>query len=176
MPLFLSWHGTASVNECGMKAVTLMWKNRRTIQRNGHDLCQHWIQITTEHFSSGQDSNRGTAKHKTHAPTWANISITAQLTPRHRVLPEKLTGPQLVKKFPAFYGTHMFITVSTTVLHLSLPWASSRYLRSTVTLTSHLLLGLPSGLFPSDLTTKTVYAPLVCPNNAQLVQCLSCPM
>jgi hypothetical protein len=25
-------------------------------------------------------------------------------TPWSRVLPEKLTGPQLVKKFPAFYG------------------------------------------------------------------------
>ena len=26
------------------------------------------------------------------------------LTPWVRVLPEKLTGPQSVKKFPAFYG------------------------------------------------------------------------
>ena len=31
------------------------------------------------------------------------------LTPRCRVLLEKLTGLQLVKKFPAFYGTRRFI-------------------------------------------------------------------
>jgi hypothetical protein len=43
-----------------------------------------------------------------------------QLTPWSRVLLEKLTGPQLVKKFPAFYGTRRFITTFTTVRHLSL--------------------------------------------------------
>ena len=29
--------------------------------------------------------------------------VTYKLTPWTRVLPEKLTGPQLLKKFPAFY-------------------------------------------------------------------------
>ena len=29
------------------------------------------------------------------------------------VLPENLKGPQLVKKFPAFYGTRKFITAFT---------------------------------------------------------------
>jgi hypothetical protein len=175
MPLFISWHRTTSANECGMKDVILTWKYWRAIRRNGHDLCQHSTQTTEEHEGSGQDSKRGPLKHKSHTPPWANMSITVQITPRHRVLPEKLTCPQLVKKFPTFYGTQKFITVSTTALHLSLPWASSRYLRSTVILTSHLLLGLPSGLFPSDLPTKTLYAPLVCPNNSQLVDCTSCP-
>jgi hypothetical protein len=33
-----------------------------------------------------------------------NLEIS-KLTPYSRVLIEKLTGPQLVKKFPAFYGT-----------------------------------------------------------------------
>jgi len=36
--------------------------------------------------------------------------ITYLLTPWSRVLLEKLTGFQLVKKFPAFYGTRKFIT------------------------------------------------------------------
>ena len=36
-------------------------------------------------------------------------SLTHSLTPRSRVLLEKLTGLQLVKKFPAFYGTRRFI-------------------------------------------------------------------
>jgi hypothetical protein len=42
------------------------------------------------------------------------------LTPRSRVLVEKLTGSQLVKKFPAFYGTRRFITTFTSARHLSL--------------------------------------------------------
>ena len=46
-------------------------------------------------------------------------------TPWSRILLEKLTGSQLVKKFPAFYGTRKFITVFTSARHLSLPWASS---------------------------------------------------
>jgi len=37
-----------------------------------------------------------------------------------RVIPEKLTGPQLAKKFPAFYGTQKFITAFTGARHLSL--------------------------------------------------------
>jgi len=36
----------------------------------------------------------------------------------NRALLEKLTGPQLVKKFPAFYGTRKFITAFTRALHL----------------------------------------------------------
>ena len=42
-----------------------------------------------------------------------------------RVLLEKLTGSQLVKKFPAFYGTPRFISAFTNARHLSLSWASS---------------------------------------------------
>ena len=46
------------------------------------------------------------------------------LTPWCRVLLEKLTGLQLVKKYPAFHGTRKFITALTSVRHLSLFWAS----------------------------------------------------
>jgi len=42
------------------------------------------------------------------------------LTPWNRVLLEKLTGSQLVKKFLAFYGTRKFITAFTSARHLSL--------------------------------------------------------
>jgi hypothetical protein len=42
------------------------------------------------------------------------------ITPWSRVLLEKLIGPQLVKKFPAFYGTRRFITAFTRAHHLSL--------------------------------------------------------
>jgi hypothetical protein len=38
----------------------------------------------------------------------------------NRVLLEELTVSQLVKKFPAFYGTAKFITAFTIARHLSL--------------------------------------------------------
>jgi hypothetical protein len=46
------------------------------------------------------------------------------LTPWSRVPLEKLTGLQLVKKFPAFYGTRMFLTALTSARHVSLSWSS----------------------------------------------------
>ena len=42
-----------------------------------------------------------------------------KLTPWSRVLSEKLTDPQLVKKFLAFYGTRRFITPFTKARHFS---------------------------------------------------------
>jgi hypothetical protein len=42
------------------------------------------------------------------------------LTPRSRVLLEKLKRPKLLKRYPAFYGTRRFITAFTTARHLSL--------------------------------------------------------
>jgi hypothetical protein len=48
------------------------------------------------------------------------ISNPLKLTPWSRVLPEKLTRPKLLKKFPAFYGTQSFITAFTRARHLSL--------------------------------------------------------
>jgi hypothetical protein len=46
------------------------------------------------------------------------------LTPWSRVPLEKLTGFQLVKKFPAFCGTRRFITAFTSARHLSPSWDS----------------------------------------------------
>jgi hypothetical protein len=52
------------------------------------------------------------------------FKYTYLLTPWSRVLLEKLTGLQLVKKFPAFYGTRRFITALTSLRHPSLSWAN----------------------------------------------------
>jgi hypothetical protein len=94
-----------------------------------------------------------------HAPSSINYSgassrTTYLLTPWCRVLLEKLTGLQLVKKFPAFHGTRRFIAALTTLCHPSLFWASpiqSIYphptsWRSILILSTHLRLGLPSVL------------------------------
>ena len=97
-------------------------------------------------------------------------SHTYLLTPWCRVLLEKLTGLQLVKKFPAFHGTRRFFTVLTSVRHLSLSWArpiQSTYphptsWRSILILSTHLRLGLPSGLFPSGFPTKTSHSVYNC--------------
>ena len=51
--------------------------------------------------------------------------LTYLLTPWNTVLLEKLTGSQLVKKRPTFYGTRRSITAFTNVRHLPLSWARS---------------------------------------------------
>jgi len=45
-----------------------------------------------------------------------------QLTLPSRIIPMKLSGLQLVKKLPAFYGARRFITVFTKARHLSPSW------------------------------------------------------
>jgi hypothetical protein len=72
---------------------------------------------------------------------WMSICLTYLLTPWSRVLPEKLTGFQPVKKFPALYGTRKF------PLHQSISPGPSlalwqfrktiRFLRRGVVSTSH---------------------------------------
>ena len=100
--------------------------------------------------------------------------LTFLLSPWCRVLLEKLTGLQPVKKFPAFHGTRRFITALTNVRHLSLSWANpiqSIYphpisWRSILILSTHLRLGLPNGLLTSGFPSKTLYTPLSPPIRA----------
>jgi hypothetical protein len=93
----------------------------------------------------------------------------------------KLTGPQLVKKFPAFCGNGRFITafaiappppvpllIQNNPFHALHPTSG----RSILILSSHLRAGIPSGLFPSGLPTKALYATLLSPTRATCLACL----
>ena len=104
----------------------------------------------------------------------ASMLLLYSLSPLCRVLLEKLTGLQLVKRSPAFHGTRRFITALTSVHYLSLSWArpiQSIYphpssWRSILILSTHLRLGLPTGLFPSGFPTKTPYTHFSSPIHA----------
>ena len=71
------------------------------------------------------------------------------------------------QEIPHISQNWRFITVLTSVRHLSLSWASpiqSIYphptsWRSILILSTHLRLGLPRGLFPFGFPTKTLYTP-----------------
>ena len=107
----------------------------------------------------------GTKMVKIVSKLWSTPTLTAW----SRFILEKLTSSQLVKKFPGFHGTRRFITAFTSARHLSLSWARliqpmpphPTSWRSMLILSSHLCLGLPSGLFPSGFPTKTLYTPLL---------------
>jgi len=134
-----------------------------------------WFIASSRNFSVLQSIQRGSgahpASHSMHYLLTYLLAyllpylLTYLLTPWSRVLLEKLTSLQLVKKFPAFYGTWKFITTFTSARHLSLSWASliqsipphSTSWRPILILSPHLCLGLPSDLFPSGFPTKTLY-------------------
>ena len=92
--------------------------------------------------------------------TWQNdliiIIIIIIITPSSTVTLEKLTGSQLIKKFPSFYGTRRFIITFKSARRLSLSQARSIQSmpphpiswRPILKLSSHLHLGLPRGLLP----------------------------
>jgi len=101
-------------------------------------------------------------------------SLTYLLTPWSRVLLEKLTGSAASQEIPGIFGTRKFLTVLTSARHLSLSWANTiqspqslpTSWKSILILSSHLRLGLPSGLLSSGFLTRTLCTPLLSPIRA----------
>ena len=93
-------------------------------------------------------------RHEVRVKHFTATGLTYLLTPRCRVLLEKLTGLQLIKKFPAIlwnlkvhYRTHKRPPPVPVLGQPTYPHPTSW--RSILILSTHLRLGLPSGLFPS---------------------------
>jgi hypothetical protein len=88
-----------------------------------------------------------------------------------------LENPRVVRpldNFPAFYGIRRFNIEFTRALRLFPPWAWAiqstlphpTSTRSILIFSTHLRLGLPSGLFPSGFPTNNLYAFLFSPLRA----------
>jgi hypothetical protein len=107
-------------------------------------------------------------------PLISTNSLTHSPTPCSRVLSKKLTGPQVVNKFPILYETWRFITAFTSARHVSLSWARSIQSMSPPSpcLKIHFNIILPSTPTSSRWsrslwsTHQTLYASLLYPIHA----------
>jgi len=142
--------------------------------RPQHHTCVHTQQQTKDILESNVFQNVQIFKSVCIYLKFCVQDFTYLLTPWSRILLEKPTSFQPVKKFPAFYGSQKFITAFISARHLSLSSASliqsiplhPAAWRSILILSFHLRLGLPSGLFPSGFPAKTLHTPLLSPIRA----------
>ena len=97
-----------------------------------------------------------------------NLKINTHIRiPWSRILLDKLTDSQLVKKFLAFYGTRSSITAFTTARHVYLSWARSIQFMPPIPYFIHVNVIFPttpwSSTRSSGLPTKTQYTFLLYP-------------
>jgi hypothetical protein len=100
---------------------------------------------------------------------WLTVHLLTELSPSWGAV-----NCAASRELLSTYGTRRFNPVFTRALHWSLSWAISIQstpshsisLRSILILSTHLRLGLPSGLFPSGFPTNIPYAFLFVPIRA----------
>jgi hypothetical protein len=98
---------------------------------------------------------------------------TIHITTWSWALSERPQDVRPLNSFPAFHGTRRFNTEFTKTLHLFLSWArpiQSTTPRSILILSTHLRLGLPSGIFPSGFPTNNLYAVLFTPTTCYMAR------
>jgi hypothetical protein len=83
----------------------------------------------------------------------ATLPLNSKVTSRSRVFPDKLIVTQLVKKYPAFYGTWMFSVVRPPMVPI---FSQINPLHKTT-------LHVPCGLFLPSFPTKILYELLTSP-------------
>ena len=83
---------------------------------------------------------------------------------------KKLLYPQLIKKFPAFWNPKFRFDkippLLSIVSHMNPAHALHSYFIKFILISCILLLGLPGGIFPSVLPTKTLHAFIFSPTRA----------
>ena len=121
------------------------------------ELPQHPFYLTPKALSSGIELAA--------LWNWQVTYIRLHTSSVEQSLLEKLTGSQLVKKFPEFCGTRRVISAFREPAHLSISWTSSiQSMPPRHFLKIHFNITLPSTpwpskwFFPSDVRTKTLYA------------------
>ena len=85
--------------------------------------------------------------------------LTYLLTPWCRIILEKLTALQLVKKFPAFHGTRRFITALTSGQPNPVHITTSHLLEIHPNIIHPSTPRSPHWFLPSGFPTKTLYTP-----------------
>jgi hypothetical protein len=114
---------------CFAKLTLFLGFNAVLVESDGwiYAFCLLWLVISILIILTSRVPLCSTCWEWRYSPMLSWHLFTDIFTPRSRVLPEKLIGPQLVKKFPAFLGTRRFITAFTTARYLSLSWARAIY-------------------------------------------------
>ena len=155
------WLITVKSHICRLRNFLMRW-----IHFERREMIVAYYELLSSHMRWGKATKEFSITAVCRSHRRDNLPENSLTNPCSRVLLEKLTGSQLVNKFPTFYGTQKFITAFTNASQMSLSWARterslpphSTTSRSMLILSSHLRLGLPSGHLISGLPNKSQHA------------------
>ena len=160
--LFVQWKTPDDRQRNCLKHVDFYSKNK--FEKLVHLIC-FIIRRNNLHFVENK------AEIRQHVLKNSKYSLTYSMVQSHSWEANWFAASQ---EIPRISGNRRFITALTSIRHPSLSWAipiQSIYpqptsWRSILMLSTHLRLGLPSGLLPSGFPTKTLYTPFSSPIRA----------